>query len=114
VRKITSFILASGFILASVQLAYADPIVGSWKTGDGALVGISKCGSSFCVDVLDGEYKGKRSGKLKKSDGGYTGTLKQFSSGISFTGNATVSGNTMKLIAKKFGVVVKRDTWRKQ
>lgn len=106
---------ASAVILAGTSYAHADAIEGNWKTGDGVLVGISKCGGSFCVDVLDGEYKGKRSGKLKAEGGNmYKGTLKQFSTGISFSGTATLSGNSMKLVAKKFGVTVKTDNWRRQ
>lgn len=114
-QTIRNAILGAAILAMSGTVALADPIEGMWKTGDDALVKISNCGGSFCVDVADGKYKGKRSGKLKPDGkGGYSGKLKQFSTGISFTGNATVSGSTIKLIAKKFGMVVKRDTWRKQ
>lgn len=104
------------FILAGMPaLALADPIEGMWRTGDGVLLKISGCGGDFCVDVADGKYQGKRSGRLAPQGGNnYSGTLKQFSTGLSFTGDASVSGNTMNLIAKKFGVVVKRDTWQRQ
>ena len=113
-KKLAVAAVGAAMVTFSAVAAFADPIVGNWKTGDGVLVGISKCGSSFCVDVLDGEYAGKRSGKLKKDGKGYKGTLKQFSTGISFSGSATISGSSMNLVAKKFGVTVKRDKWRKQ
>lgn len=107
--------LAGAVILAGSIAAHADPIEGMWKTGDNVLLKISKCGGEFCVDVADGEYKGKRSGSLKSTGGNaYSGTLKQFSTGISFTGNATLNGRQMSLIAKKFGVTVKTDTWMRQ
>ncbi len=107
--------MGAAILVASTTMSLADPIEGMWKTGEGALVKISNCGGSFCVDVADGKYKGKRSGKLKPDGkGGYSGKLKQFSTGISFSGTATVSGSTIKLVAKKFGMVVKRDTWRRQ
>lgn len=101
-------------MLIGPNVAMADPIEGMWRTGDKALLKISACGSSFCVDVADGKYKGKRSGKMKKKGSEYKGTLKQFSTGISFVGVATISGRTMNLIAKKFGITVKRDKWIKQ
>lgn len=109
-------ILAAAAILAaSTSFASADAIEGNWKTGDGVLVKVSNCGGSFCVDVLDGKYKGKRSGKLSAKGGGtYEGTLKQFSTGISFNGTATLAGNSMKLVAKKLGITVKTDNWKRQ
>jgi len=114
-KSITKLVAAAALGLSLIASpALADPIEGMWRTGDKVLVKISKCGGSFCIDVMDGKYKGKRSGKLKKSGASYTGTLKQFSSGLSFTGVATVAGSSIKLIAKKFGVTMKRDTWRKQ
>lgn len=95
--------------------ALADPIEGMWKTGDDVLLKISGCGGSFCVDVADGEYKGKRSGKLAPEGGNiYRGTLHQFSTGLNFAGTATLNGNTMKMVAKKLGITVKTDTWRRQ
>jgi uncharacterized protein (DUF2147 family) len=106
---------AAAIFAASTSFASADAIEGTWKTGDDVLVKVSKCGGSFCVDVADGEYKGKRSGKLDAKGGGtYQGTLKQFSTGISFAGTATLSGNSMKLVAKKLGITVKTDNWKRQ
>lgn len=112
--RLSKILFALTFItIGTLSPALADPIVGTWRTGDGPLVNISKCGAQFCVDVADGEFKGKRSGKLAKKGNGYSGKLKQFSTGISFTGSATVNGRSMKLIAKKFGITVKQDTWTK-
>lgn len=113
--KLIKALAATAFILAGTSFAQADAIEGNWRTGDGVLVKVAKCGGSFCVDVMDGEYKGKRSGKLKAKGGGtYQGTLKQFSTGISFSGTATLAGNSMKLVAKKFGITVKTDRWSRQ
>ncbi|MCC0039786.1 MAG: DUF2147 domain-containing protein [Brucellaceae bacterium] len=103
--------------LAAIALtgaALADPIEGKWKREEGTLMQISKCGGAFCVDVASGEYKGQRSGKLSGANGTYSGTLKQLSSGISFSGKATISGNRMKLVAKKLGITVKTENWVKQ
>jgi len=113
--RISKTILAGAFLLGSTVMAFADPIEGMWKTGDDVLLQISKCGGEFCVDVRDGEYVGKRSGKLAaKGNKMYEGTLKQFSTGLSFTGVATLKGNSMDLVAKKFGITVKRDNWVRQ
>lgn len=106
---------AAAILAASTSFASADAIEGNWKTGDGVLVKISKCGGSFCVDVVDGDYAGKRSGKLDAQGGGvYQGKLKQFSTGLSFSGTATLAGNSMKLVAKALGVTVKTDNWKRQ
>ncbi|MEZ5810920.1 MAG: DUF2147 domain-containing protein [Rhizobiaceae bacterium] len=108
-------ILAAIASIAMTATAMADPIEGMWKTGDNVLIKISACGGKFCVDVADGDYKGKRSGKLGPEGGNvYRGTLKQFSTGISFSGTATLQGNSMKMVAKKLGITVKTDTWRRQ
>jgi uncharacterized protein (DUF2147 family) len=115
IMKFTRTLLAGAFVLGSSAFAFADPIEGMWKTGDDVLLKISKCGGDFCVDVADGDYVGKRSGKLSTSGSNtYQGTLKQFSTGISFTGTATLNGNSMNLVAKKFGVTVKTDNWARQ
>jgi len=101
-------------LLAGSAMALADPLEGTWKTSDCGepKVKISACGGSFCVDVVSGEYSGKRSGKLKPDGGGvYSGKLRQFSTGITFNGIATLKRNKLDLVAKKFGVVVKRDKW---
>lgn len=112
---IRNLIVAGAFLAALSTPALADPIEGTWKTGDNALVKISACGGNFCVDVADGKYAGKRSGTLAPKGGQvYAGTLKQFSTGISFSGTATLKGSSMSMVAKKFGITVKTDTWRKQ
>lgn len=110
-------VLLAGLLLSGIissPVFAADPIEGTWKTEDGVLLGISSCGGQFCVDILNGEFEGKRSGKMQKDGDGYTGKLRQYSTGLTFTGEASISGSTMKLAAKKFGVVVRRATWKKQ
>ncbi len=114
-KTILRAMLGAAFLAGAATLAQADAIEGMWMTGDKALVKVSKCGAEFCVDVADGKYKGKRSGKLAPKGGAkYAGTLTQFSTGITFSGEATLNGGSMSLIAKKFGVTVKRDKWVRQ
>lgn len=107
--------LSLALFAATSTFAFADAIEGSWVTGDKVTLSIKKCASSFCVKVVGGKYNGKQSGKLKPAGAKvYKGTLKQFSSGISFSGTATLSGNSMKMVAKKFGITVKKDTWKRK
>lgn len=114
-KAILTSALSLALFAAGTTFALADPIEGKWMTGDKVLLNIKKCGGSFCVKVVGGKYDGKQSGKLKPAgDKVYKGTLKQFSSGISFAGTATLSGNSMKMIAKKFGITVKKDTWKRK
>lgn len=110
-RSILLVTIGSLFLVGS---AWADQIEGKWKREDGTILSITSCGSEFCVDVASGDYKGQRSGKLKGSNGTYSGRLKQLSTGISFTGNATITGNKMHLVAKKLGITVKTENWVKQ
>ena len=106
--------VALAIYTASSRSAFSDAIEGMWKTDGNVLLKISNCGGQFCVDVADGEYKGNRSGKIKPhGDGVYKGTLKQFSTGISFNGTVTLAGNNMDLIAKKFGITVKKTKWKR-
>lgn len=114
-KAILTSALSLALFAAGTTFALADPIEGKWMTGDKVLLNISKCGGSFCVKVASGEYKGKQSGKFQSSGGNvYKGKLKQFSSGITFAGTATVSANSIKLVAKKFGITVKKDTWKRK
>lgn len=114
-KAILTSALSLALFTAGTALALADPIEGKWLTGDKVTLNIAKCGGSFCVKVVGGKYNGKQSGKLSPKGGKvYKGTLKQFSSGISFSGTATLAGNSMKMVAKKFGITVKKDTWKRK
>ncbi|MBL1405558.1 MAG: DUF2147 domain-containing protein [Rhizobiales bacterium] len=114
-KAILTSALSLALLSVGTAFAFADSIEGKWMTGDKVLLNIAKCGGSFCVKVVGGKYDGKQSGKLKaEGDKIYKGTLKQFSSGISFSGTATLSGNSMKMVAKKFGITVKKDTWKRK
>lgn len=107
----------AAFVLAGASMAFADPIEGMWRNKDKVLLKVSKCGAEFCIDVMDGEYKGKRSGTLKADGGGkYSGTLTKFSLGAlgkNIAGKATLNGNSLSLVGTKFGMS-QTDNWTRQ
>lgn len=109
--------VAAAMVLAGASMACADPIEGMWRNKDKVLLKVSKCAAEFCIDVMDGEYKGKRSGTLKADGGGkYSGTLTKFSLGAlgkNIAGKATLSGNSLALVGTKFGVS-QTDNWTRQ
>ncbi|ABQ61844.1 hypothetical protein H721_00646 [Brucella ovis IntaBari-2006-46-332] len=72
--------LAAGFAAP----AFADEaIVGTWKRPNGTLISYAACGANkFCGTVMTGEYKGE----VNKLDEGKT-----------YSGKASVKGNTLSL-----------------
>lgn len=79
--------------------AFADEaIVGTWKRPNGTIISYAACGSSkFCGTVQTGEYKGKSIGTMSGKDGNYKGEVNKLDEGKTYTGKASVKGNTLSL-----------------
>ncbi|KQZ94401.1 glycerol-3-phosphate ABC transporter ATP-binding protein [Mesorhizobium sp. Root157] len=89
--------LAAIAILMAAGSAWADPIEGTWKRPNGTLITYAGSGSKFCGTVMTGEYKGKSIGCMTGSDGTYKGTVNKLDEGKTYSGKASVSGNTLAL-----------------
>ena len=95
----------------------AEPIEGKWlRPSTNTLVQFKACGgNSYCGTVLTGEFKGKSIGKLSGNGGSYKGTVNALDEGKSYSGKATVNGNSMKLSGCVMGgLICKGENWSKQ
>ena len=105
--------LAATMLLAGT--AFADDIEGNWKTKDGDTAGITACGGSFCIKLKTGQYAGSSIGQMKASGAGkYKGSITKPSNGKTYTGSATLSGNSLKMTGCVLGILCESQTWSRQ
>ena len=110
---IRTLITAGAFVVAMAAPALADPIEGNWKTKSGETAAISSCGGSYCVTLKTGKHSGKRIGKMKGSDGSYSGTITDPANDKTYKGSASISGNTMKMKGCVLAVLCRSENWSK-
>ena len=95
-----------------VTPAFAADIEGNWKTQSGETANIAQCGGSFCIKLTTGEFAGKQIGKVTGS-GPYSGTITDPADDKTYSGKATVSGNSMKMKGCALKIFCKTQTWNK-
>jgi uncharacterized protein (DUF2147 family) len=110
---IRKLITAGALVAAMAAPALADPIEGNWKTKSGETASISNCGGSYCVTLKTGKHSGKRIGKMKGSDGSYSGTITDPSKDKTYSGSASISGNTMKMKGCVLSILCRSENWSK-
>ncbi|GGA93404.1 hypothetical protein GCM10011491_21910 [Brucella endophytica] len=89
---------AAIFTLAAEQAAATELIVGTWKRPNGTIIKYDSCGAdTYCGTVMTGEYKGKSIGTMSGKDGSYKGKVNKLDEGKTYTGKASVKGNTLSL-----------------
>lgn len=102
---------------ATVMLAgaaSADPILGNWKTEKGTTAAIANCGGSFCITLKDGAHAGKQIGTFNASGGGnYAGKVTDPENDKTYSGKASLSGNTLKLGGCVLGVLCRNENWQR-
>lgn len=109
VRKL-GLALAAAMLMAGA--AFADEIEGDWRTKDGDTAGISACGGAFCIKLKTGQYAGKSIGQMTASGGGkYKGSITKPSNGKTYTGSATLTGNSLKMTGCVLGFLCESQTW---
>ena len=96
--------LALGFLAAGSAQA-AEPIVGKWKRPNGTVISYAGSGP-YCGTVLNGTYKGKSIGCMNGKGGSYKGKVNKLDEGKTYSGKASVSGNSMKLSGCVLGGVI--------
>jgi uncharacterized protein (DUF2147 family) len=106
-------VLALGVTALMAGAAYADPIEGNWKTQSGETAAIAGCGGAFCIRLKTGEYSGQSIGKMTASgDGKYTGEITRPSTGKTYSGKASLSGNSLKMSGCVLGgLICESQTW---
>lgn len=112
---LTRTMAAAAILTASSTLAFADPIEGTWlRPSTGTLVKYASTGGQYCGTVLSGEHKGKSIGCMVGSNGTYKGKVVALDEGKTYTGKASVNGNTMKLSGCVALVLCKGEDWKRQ
>lgn len=68
------------------------------ETPERTLISYAACGANkFCGTVMTGEYKGKSIGTMSGKDGNYKGEVNKLDEGKTYSGKASVKGNTLSL-----------------
>ena len=96
---IRTFILGMTLAASFAAPALAEEgIVGKWKRPNGTIISYASCGTNkFCGTVQTGEYKGKSIGTMSGTGGSYKGEVNKLDEGKTYTGKASVKGNTLSL-----------------
>ncbi len=104
--------IAATILCAGAGAAFADPVLGIWKTqvDDGAYahIDIVPCGTNVCGTIMrtfndDGEYDSPNKGKLlvrnmtPKGDGYYKGEVWRPSNDKIYVGKIQLDGDALKL-----------------
>lgn len=116
-RQSRNALLAAAVTLGmglATTLAYAEPILGDWKTQSGETAGIAKCGGSFCIKLKTGKYSGKSIGRMKGANGSYKGSIVDPADDKKYNGTIKISGSTMKMKGCVVWPLCKTQTWKKK
>ena len=101
-----------GLAMLGASAAAADPIVGEWRTLDGTLADIGMCGGEVCIVLKTGDWPGRKIGTLKASvPGRYSGSITDPRDGRTYSGRATLSGDTLKLTGCALKIFCQTETW---
>lgn len=95
--------------------ALADPIVGNWKTDSGAIAQIAASGGGFSITLRSGQYNGKRIGQMQPNGSGrYKGTITDPADDKTYSGNATLNGNSLAMQGCVAVVFCRTQNWQRQ
>ena len=112
--KTLALVLALGTAvpLAGATTAHAaDPIVGTWRLDDGRTIRFAGSGSRFCGKAVGGKFAGRSIGCLSaQGNGRYRGKITDLSADKTYSGKASVSGNSLKLSGCVLGGLICRSS----
>ncbi|PZO81701.1 MAG: DUF2147 domain-containing protein [Mesorhizobium amorphae] len=105
--------VAAGLLALGMGAASADPIEGSWRTKSGATAAIASCGGSYCITLKSGQHSGKRIGTFSAAgEGRYEGKITDPANDKTYSGKASLSGNTLKLGGCVLGgLICRNENW---
>jgi uncharacterized protein (DUF2147 family) len=89
----------------------AETLLGAWKTQNGETAVIARCGDDYCITANSGAYAGQQLGTFWGASDAYTGRLTDPKTKATYSGKATVSGNSLKLRGCATAVLCKTQTW---
>ena len=106
--------LTAAALLMAAGAALADDIVGNWKTNSGETPAITG-GGPFSITLQTGKYTGKRIGTLDAAGGGkYTGDITDPATDKTYSGKATLSGDSLKMSGCVLGgLICKNQDWQR-
>lgn len=108
-----TFVAAASVMLAGA--AFADPIVGNWKTDSGATAQIAGSGNSFTITLRDGAHKGKQIGQFQPNGAGkYKGKITDPANDRTYSGNATLNGNRLAMEGCVAAIFCRTQNWQRQ
>lgn len=110
-RKI---VFTTAALLIATSAAFADDIVGNWKTDLGETAAIAGNGP-FSITLQTGKYTGKRIGSLNAGgDGRYSGEITDPATDKTYSGKAALSGNSLKMSGCVLGgLICKTQNWKR-
>ena len=97
--------------LTAASAYSAEPILGNWKTEDGATSAITQCGGAYCITVKTGKYAGKKIGTFSGKGGSYAGRVTDPASNKTYDGVISVAGDTVKMKGCVMKVFCQSQTW---
>jgi len=107
--------LATAAVAMMAGAAHADGIVGNWRTDSGETAQIAAAGSGFAITLRTGKHKGKRIGQMSPAGSGkYKGTITDPADDKTYSGNATLSGNSLAMQGCVAVVFCKTQNWKRQ
>lgn len=112
-RTLVAAALVAGAMSAPAPAFSAEAIAGNWRTQSGETARIAKCGSAFCITLKTGKYAGKRIGRMKGKGNSYSGTITDPTDDKKYSGNAKISGSSMKMRGCALKIFCKTQNWKK-
>lgn len=111
-RKI--IIAAAAMSALGIGAAFADDINGNWRTDSGETAAITGNGP-FAITLKTGKHAGKRIGTMKADGGGkYSGKITDPANDKTYSGKATLSGNSLKMSGCVLGGLICRgQNWKR-
>jgi len=110
-----SIMLAAAAMAMMAGTAYADGIVGNWRTDSGETAQIAAAGGGFSITLRTGKHKGKRIGQMNPAGSGkYKGTITDPADDKTYSGNATLNGNSLAMQGCVAVVFCKTQNWKRQ
>jgi uncharacterized protein (DUF2147 family) len=98
--------LAFAMLGSTVALA-GEPIEGTWLRDNGTLIKYASAGGDkYCGTVQNNKYKGQSIGCMSGSGGKYKGEVIVLDEGKTYSGKASVSGNTLSLAGCVLGGLI--------
>lgn len=106
--------ITTAALLIATGAAFADDIVGNWKTDSGETAAIAGAGP-FSITVKTGKHAGKRIGTFNAAGNGkYTGEITDPATDKTYSGKAALSGDRLKMSGCVLGgLICQNQNWQR-